>query len=298
LVELALCIPHSDTLSKRDPQHPPPLYPPFLPRPQWPAYFQSAKATTTIRSAVDFLPIVCIVSPSAMLVGMAVTRFQHYRTQNWVGWIFLTVGLGLLTLTDESTSTAGWVLIPMVVALGIGMNYAAPVFAVLAPLPPAISGPALAFQLLVRTMGNVLGISIGSTVLTNVLGQKLPQEFIDMIPNGLAGAYSAIPEIRGLDEPLKMQVRVAFAEALRVVWIVMIPFAGVAFLISLAMRSLPLAAEVDETFGVKEKRGRDSLDSCEKADPSEHTSTIPEGTAEQPPVPGTEVAAEQPARSA
>ena len=36
---------------------------------------------------------------------------------------------------------------------------------------------------------------LGSTVLTNELGKKSPAEFLDTLPSGVAGAYSAIPLI-------------------------------------------------------------------------------------------------------
>ncbi|GAA5971251.1 hypothetical protein JCM11641_008282 [Rhodosporidiobolus odoratus] len=250
----------------------------------WPAYFQSARASSTIASAVNFLPVVCIVSPMAMLTGLSINGWQHYKAQNIAGWILLAIGVGLLSITTATTSTAGWVLIPMVSALGIGINYAAPVFPVLAPLPPALAGQALAFQMLVRTFGNVLGISIGSTVLNNILSKKLPQAFIDRVPEGLAGAYAAIPLIRQLEEPLKMQTRAAFAEALRVVWLVMIPFSGIGFIISLFMHNLPLAAEVDETYGVKTKKG-DPLDVVEKADQMQHAAMNGQGNPQQLPLP-------------
>ncbi|GAA5917745.1 hypothetical protein JCM6882_001311 [Rhodosporidiobolus microsporus] len=279
----------------------------------WPAYFQSAKADSTIASAVNFLPVVCIVSPMAMLTGLSINGWQHYKAQNIAGWILLTIGVGLLSLTTATTSKAGWVLLPMVSALGIGINYAAPVFAVLAPLAPALAGQGLAFQMLIRTFGNVLGIAIGSTVLSNVLGKELPQAFLDSIPRGAAGAYDAIPEIRHLEEPLKMQVQEGFASALRVVWLVMIPFAGIGFVISLFMHSLPLASTTDETFGVKESKrdaspsGRstrsrsrsrtDELDALEKADEEQRAAgngQKPNANMQQVPLPAAEaVAAER-----
>ncbi|GAA6050530.1 hypothetical protein JCM3770_005585 [Rhodotorula araucariae] len=255
----------------------------------WPAYFQSAKASTTIGSAIDFLPVVCIVSPTAMLTGIAISKFQTYRMLNFVGWVALTVGVGILTLTTATTSTAGWVLIPMVSALGIGILYASTVFPILAPLPPSIAGQALSFQMLVRTFGNVLGISIGATTMTNVLGKKLPQAYLDLVPGGRAGAYSSIPLIRGLEEPLKMQVREAFAESLKVVWIVMIPFAGLGFLISLFMKALPLNTTVDEAFGVREKK-RDAVHQLEEADRAQADSA-PRGNPHQLAMPMVEVAA-------
>jgi hypothetical protein len=39
---------------------------------------------------------------------------------------------------------------------------------------------------------------LGSTVLTNELGKKLPAEFLDQVPGGVSGAYSAIPLIAQL----------------------------------------------------------------------------------------------------
>ncbi|KPV76700.1 uncharacterized protein RHOBADRAFT_12386 [Rhodotorula graminis WP1] len=254
----------------------------------WPAYFQSAKATTTIGSAVDFLPVVLIVSPTAMLSGIWISKRQSYKGVNVIGWIALTVGPGVLTVTKATTSTAGWVLMPMISAFGIGVLYAATVFPILAPLPPSIAGQALSFQMLVRTFGNVLGISIGSSVISNVLADKLPQEYLDMVPGGTAGAYASIPLIRGLAEPLKMQVREAFAASLRVVWIVMIPFAGLGFFIALLMKGLPLNTTVDENFGVKAKK-LDSVDSLEKADREQQASVA--DNPQQLPLPMAEVVA-------
>lgn len=202
----------------------------------------------------------------------------------------------------------------MVSALGIGILYAASVFPILAPLPPSIAGQALSFQMLVRTFGNVLGISIGATTMTNVLAKKLPQAYLDTVPGGTAGAYSSIPLIRGLEEPLKMQVRDAFAQSLRVVWIVMIPFvrsalpscasqrvpthprltrsrppqAGLGFLVALLMKSLALNSTVDENFGVKAKK-LDSVDSLERADREQLAST--RENPQQLPLPMAEVTA-------
>ncbi|GAA5952814.1 hypothetical protein JCM8115_002357 [Rhodotorula mucilaginosa] len=230
----------------------------------WPAYFQSAKAESVIRSSIDYLPVALLISPFAMGTGISVNILGTYKAQNIIGWVIITVGVGLLALTKETTSTVGWVLIPMIVAIGIGIDYAAPVYPVLAPLPPSIAGQALAFQMLVRTFGNVLGISVGLTAMTNMLGQKLPREYLDMVPNGVTGAYASIPMIPDLEEPLKLEVRRAFAQSLRVVWLVMIPIAGIGLLLSCFMESLPLTTETDETFGMKRQVASDAERDQEK----------------------------------
>jgi len=55
-------------------------------------------------------------------------------------------------------------------------------------------------------------------------------------------------------EPLRTQVRAAFADSLETIWQVMIGLAGVGFLISFALKSLPLTTEVDENWGLEEKK--------------------------------------------
>jgi hypothetical protein len=53
---------------------------------------------------------------------------------------------------------------PIPFSIGVGLLYAATVFPVLAPLPPALAGQALAFLVFVRNFGNILGITIGTVV--------------------------------------------------------------------------------------------------------------------------------------
>jgi hypothetical protein len=41
-------------------------------------------------------------------------------------------------------------------------------------------------------------VIVGSTVLTNELGKKLPAEFLAQVPGGVSGAYAAIPLVADL----------------------------------------------------------------------------------------------------
>lgn len=54
-------------------------------------------------------------------------------------------------------------------------------------------------------------------------------------------------------EPLRTEVRTAFANSLKVIWYTMIGVAGLALLVAAFMRSLPLSTETDEAWGLKEK---------------------------------------------
>lgn len=65
-------------------------------------------------------------------------------------------------------------------------------------------------------------------------------------------AYSVIPLIRSLDEPLKHSVQIAFGEALAVVWQTMIGIIGIGLLASLMMKDVPLHTYTDKKWDVQE----------------------------------------------
>ena len=73
---------------------------------------------------------------------------------------------------------------------------------------------------------------------------------MSQFPQGVGIAYSVIPVISTLDEPLRSEVRQAFAESLRVVWQVLIGIAGIGLLSSLFMRGLPLHTEMDRRWAM------------------------------------------------
>lgn len=96
-------------------------------------------------------------------------------------------------------------------------------------------------------------ITIGGTVLQNQLVKRLPVEFTSQFPSGAALAYSAIPTIPTLEEPLRTEVRQAFAESIRVIWQVLTGISGLGLLCSLPMKGLPLHTQVDENWGLEEE---------------------------------------------
>ena len=85
--------------------------------------------------------------------------------------------------------------------------------------------------------------------------KRLPPTFAALFPQGTSIAYSIIPLIGGLKEPIKSQVQTAFAESLRVVWQMIIGVGGIGLLASLLMKGLPLHTEVDRKWGMKDDQG-------------------------------------------
>ena len=70
-------------------------------------------------------------------------------------------------------------------------------------------------------------------------------------------AYAIIPTISGLPEPLKGQVRAAFAQATRLIWQVMIGISGAGFLSVFLMREVTLRGDRDAQWGLQDEKEKD-----------------------------------------
>lgn len=128
----------------------------------------------------------------------------------------------------------------------------------------------MAFHAFTRSFGQVFGITIGSTILRSQLAKDLPRAFFSQFGQSIEIAYAAIPVIASLyvllppqgnlanailrsAEPLRTEVRVAFVDALRLIWKVMLGLTALGFLASLGMQSIKLVTETDSKWGLHEK---------------------------------------------
>jgi hypothetical protein len=88
-------------------------------------------------------------------------------------------------------------------------------------------------------------------VLQNGLAQRLPVQFRVLFPQGAETAYSAIPLISSLQDPLRSAVRTAFADGLRTMWFVLIGISALGLACSLLMEAIPLHTKTDDEWGVE-----------------------------------------------
>jgi hypothetical protein len=152
--------------------------------------------------------------------------------------------------------TALWIGVQLPLGVGLGCIFTAPQFPVLAPLHPRWAAQALALFTFVSSLGQTFGIVLGDSILQNELLHRLPLTFTSNLPGGASSAVTSVAQIASLPEPLRTQVRVAFADGCRVVWIAMIPLAVVGLATSLGLKGLPLHEETDAEFGMVDNKGQ------------------------------------------
>ncbi|KAI9060770.1 iron permease [Trametes sanguinea] len=231
-----------------------------------PVYFQACKDSSPVGSGVNMLPYSLSIAPFAIVAGATATGMNKYRPQNIIAWACITIGMGLQSTLGADAATRNWIGFQIVAGIGFGLLFTATTFPILAPLPVEVNASALSFFIFIRTFFQAWGITVGATVLQNQLRSRLPGDFLSSLPQGAEIAYSIIPQVPGLAEPLKDQVRAAFADALKVLWEVMIAVAGVGFLSAFLMREISMQRSVDEAWGLEEKererRAKEEADSA------------------------------------
>ncbi|EKM60198.1 uncharacterized protein PHACADRAFT_132704 [Phanerochaete carnosa HHB-10118-sp] len=225
-----------------------------------PVFYQACWGASPIRSGVLFFGISLTVGPFLILGAVSIAATKTYRVQHWIGWAACLAGLGALSTLNEHTDIARATGALIVFGFGSGLVYGATYFPVLAPLPVTENAHAMAFFQFCRSFATVWGATIGTAVLQTQLTKRLPAEFVDMLPDGVAIVYTAITVIPDLPEPLHTQVRVAFADSIRILWLVFIGICGIGALASLLMKGLPLHTQLDEQWGMEEKEGQESTD--------------------------------------
>ncbi|KAJ7638434.1 hypothetical protein FB45DRAFT_863506 [Roridomyces roridus] len=153
-------------------------------------FFQACLGASPLRSGIDLLPGALVIAPMALVGGALVSFTKRYRPdspmRNWMGYQIIT-------------------------GTGIGLIFTAPVFPLSSPLPIDRAASALAFFIFTRSFFRTWGITISWTILQNMLRRKLPADFVAQFPPGFEIAYAAIPAIKQLEEPIRTEVRAAFA---------------------------------------------------------------------------------------
>ncbi|QRV88142.1 major facilitator superfamily transporter [Ceratobasidium sp. AG-Ba] len=227
-----------------------------------PVYFQASRGDSPIKSGIDLFGVAFTIAPAAIVTGISTAIFKKYRPQNYLAWVFLLIGTGVLSTLKYDSPKASSIGFQILIGIGAGILYASTTFPVLAPLPVSRNASALALFAFVRTFAGTYGVAIGSSVLQTELSRRLPVEFSAQFPGGSDIAFAAIPFIGGLNEPLRSQVRAAFADALGVLWKVLIGISGMGFLSVLLMKEIEMNTETDDKWAMEQQQ---KVDADEKA---------------------------------
>jgi hypothetical protein len=190
-------------------------------------------------------------------VGIICGKTGHWRWAIWIGWAITTLGAGLLVLLNPHTSIAGWLFLNIPVSIGTGMLFPAMGLGVQAAGRAQDAGHATAFYSFFRVFGQSLGVAISGVVFQNQIKQKLVKYPL-LAP--LAGEYSKdatllVEIIKAMEEgTVKSQLVEAYADSLKMVWIVMCALSAVALVVSAFTKEYSLTQEHKTQQGYRETK--------------------------------------------
>lgn len=227
-----------------------------------PLYYQGVKGYSAIISGVAVFPQTFTVAPAAMIVGIAVTITGKFRWALWTGWVLATVGTGLLALLKPETTVGQWIGLNLVSGLGTGMLFPSLAFAIQASVEEKYVAYGVTMFSFFRVVGQCFGVAISGVIFQNAFLSRL-KDYPDLeavAAKYASDAVSLVEVIKHMPEgPEKGVLVKVYTDALRIVWLSMIAFAGVGLLSSLFTESLTLDRELasEQKIAGKGNEGRE-----------------------------------------
>lgn len=221
-----------------------------------PLYYEAVKGYSPVLSGVALFPQSFTVAPSAIIVGLTITRTGRYRWAIWSGWTISVLGMGLLCYMKPDTSVPGWIFLNLVSGLGLGILFPSLTFAIQASATPENLAMAVGMFAFFRALGQAFGVAVGGVVFQNQMFKNLLRY------PGLAekaAAYSAdaaglVQIIKAMPEGVeKVHLREAYTDSLRIVWAVCCGICGVGLLLGFFIKGYDLDAALTTNQGLRSK---------------------------------------------
>lgn len=223
-----------------------------------PVYFQGVKAATPARSGVMLIPTFLMMLPFVIISGKLLEQYGRYKPVHIVGSTIMTVGFGLFSMLNGSSSTAAWVIFQGIETAGCGLLVAVLLPAVQAGLAESDTASSASTWAFIRSFGLVWGTAIPSAVFNNRV-DHLAHRIEDpdtaaQLVGGKAYEHATKTFLNSLPSTsIRKEVIRVFTDSLKQVWYVGIAFAGLAFLLAFLEKEIEMRKELETEYGLKKK---------------------------------------------
>jgi MFS family permease len=219
-----------------------------------PQYQQIVRGASATGSGLQLLPLMAGILITSIGSGQLITRFGRYRPYPIVGTAVMTLGLFLLSRLGTETSAATAGLYMFVLGAGLGLVMQVLVLAVQNSVDPRDLGTATSATTFFRSIGGSFGVSIFGSIFNSQLADNLRDRLPSSAGSSLSGSVSA-SQLDQLPAALQSIYRSAFTDAIQTVFLVAVPFAVAAFVLTWFLREIPLRSGAPALAGVSESFG-------------------------------------------
>jgi EmrB/QacA subfamily drug resistance transporter len=212
-----------------------------------PEYQQLVRGDSATKSGLMLLPLITGVVGGSLISGRLISKLGRYRIFPTLGSLLLILSFWLFSHIAIATSRIELGLWMLILGVGVGMVMPVMTLAVQNGVDRKDLGTATSSVTFFRSIGSSLGAAMFGAILINRLtahlGQALPSG------GGAAAAKSLSSSAAGLQHLPPADVHIiltGFAQAFADVFLIGIPFAILAFIVSLFLKETPLSDSTRE----------------------------------------------------
>jgi hypothetical protein len=223
-----------------------------------PLYFQAVQLSTPTQSGIQILPITLIGIPGAAVGGVALAKWGKYKLLHMIGFALLAAGIASFSVLNKSSTTAMWVGLQVLPAVGAGMILDTLLPAFQAGVEEVDSAAAAASWSFIRSFGNIWGVAVPGAIL-NIYSSRYAADIIahptarSALQNGDAYSSGTRDFILTFPELARDQIIEVFTRALSMVFIIGMAFPVLSFLLSFVERDVKLRTELETDFGLEDR---------------------------------------------
>lgn len=222
-----------------------------------PLYYECVKDYNPVISGVAAFPETFTVAPASIVVGLLISATGRFRWAVWSGWLMSVVGMGLLYLLKPSTSITAWLFLNLVPGLGLGMLFSSLGIGTQAAADPKDAAYAASMYTFSRSFGQSIGVAIGGAIFQSQFNLKLRAypELVQNATNLSRDASALVQIVKAMDKGSAERVMIvdAYADSLKVVWVVMAGIAFIGLLASTLIEGLDVNVKMETKQGLEEK---------------------------------------------
>jgi MFS family permease len=215
-----------------------------------PLYQQLVRHYSPTESGLLMLPLVLGLLAASIISGRIISKIGKYKMFPMIGTLILALGLWMLS--HLALDTSEWVLglWMLVVGIGLGSFMQVMTLAIQNSVPHSQVGTATSSATFFRSIGS----SFGGAIFGTILAARLATHLAANLPAGV-GVKADINVLQGgahmasLPPDILHSIMLAFTQSFQDMFLLTVPIALLAFVVSLFLKESPLKSVQEPPIG-------------------------------------------------
>jgi MFS family permease len=233
-----------------------------------PLFFQDVRGVSAIQSGLRLFPLMGGLLVASIGSGLLVSRWGRYKVFPVVGTGLMTVGLYLMSLIGVQTGAWAAATYMAVFGFGLGLILQVLTVAVQNAVPYEELGTATSGVTFFRSIGGSFGTAVFGAIFANLVTTNVLRALhLHAAPHGFSLGADNPDAIHRLPAVVQTGVVDGIAHTIQTMFLIGVPIAFVAFLLSWTLPEVPLRKAIRESEPAENlglRTPRNSLDEVQR----------------------------------